>query len=98
MKCSLCLIGVSGSARGQRFSAGGQAECCLMAPVFPVWGACGPGVGGRKSEKQSSGSGFRARAMEAHSAEVERRCPASEVRARIRRWLRLEFESMFGLG
>ena len=33
-----------GSRLGQRFSSGGKADCCIVAPEFPIWGAWGPGM------------------------------------------------------
>lgn len=52
-----CIIGVQssfvqvgthlwllGSPRGQRFSSGRKTQCHIVAPEFPNWKACGPGV------------------------------------------------------
>ena len=37
-------LGFLGSPIGQRFSLGGQAECSVVAPEFPIRRAWGPGV------------------------------------------------------
>ena len=44
-----------GRRLGQRFSSGGKADCCTVAPEFPIWRAWGPGMIRRKSKNTSYG-------------------------------------------
>ena len=82
-----------GSPRGQSFSFGWQAECCIAVLDCQTGGLVGQ-LSDDKSLRTQAKLRFLGEAMARTIYRPESRSRASEVSARIRRSLRLEFLSL----
>ena len=86
-------LGLLGSPRGQCFSSGGQSECCVVVLDCQTGGLVVQ-ESDNKSLRTQARLRFLGEAMAGTIYRPESRSRASEVRARIRRSLRLEFLSL----